>query len=40
MILKMGIKEKVLMAITIILLVVMIGMAGYNLYNRQQETRK
>ena len=36
----MGIKEKVLMAITIILLVVMIGMAGYNLYNRQQEARK
>ena len=33
----MGIKEKVLMIVTIILLVIMIGMACYSLYNRQQE---
>lgn len=36
----MGIKEKVLMIITIILLVVMIGMACYSLYNRDEETRQ
>ncbi len=35
----MGIKEKVLMIITIILLVAMIGMACYSVYNRQRDTR-
>ena len=36
----MEIKEKVLMTITIILLVIMIGMACYNLYNRQEDIRR
>ena len=36
----MGIKEKVLMIITIILLVIMIGIACYSLYNKQEDTRK
>ena len=36
----MRIKEKVLMTITIILLVIMIGMACYSLYNRQEDTRR
>ena len=36
----MGIKEKILMTITIILLVIMIGMACYSLYNRQEDTRR
>ena len=36
----MGIKEKVLMIITIILLVIMIGMACYSLYNKQENTRE
>ncbi len=33
-------KEKILMTITIILLIIMIGMACYSLYNRQEDTRK
>ena len=36
----MGMKEKILMIITIILLVIMIGMACYSLYNKQENTRK
>ena len=36
----MEIKEKVLMTITIILLVIMIGMACYSLYNRQEDIRR
>lgn len=36
----MGIKEKVLMIITIILLIIMIGMACYSLYNKQEDIRK
>ena len=36
----MRIKEKVLMTITIILLVIMIGMACYSLYNRQEDIRR
>lgn len=36
----MGVKEKVLMIITIILLVIMIGMACYSLYNKQEKTRE
>ncbi len=35
----MGIKEKILMIITIILLIIMIGMACYSLYNKKEETR-
>ena len=34
----MGIKE--LMIITVILLVIMIGMACYSLYNKQEDTRR
>lgn len=33
-------KEKILMTITIILLIIMIGMACYSLYNRQEDIRK
>ncbi len=36
----MGIKEKILMIITIILLVIMIGMACYSVYNKKEETRR
>ena len=36
----MGIKEKILMIITIILLVIMIGMACYSLYDKQEDTRR
>lgn len=36
----MGIKEKVLMIITVILLGIMIGMACYGLYNKQEDTRR
>ena len=35
----MGIKEKVLMIITIILLVIMIGMACYSLYSKQEDIK-
>lgn len=36
----MGIKEKILMTITIILLVIMIGMACYSVYNGKKEEEK
>ena len=36
----MGIKEKILMIMTILLLVIMIGMACYSVYNKKEETRR
>ena len=36
----MGIKEKILMIITMILLVIMIGMDCYSVYNKREEKRR